>query len=147
VELSIRPANAGDAAAIRRLIHTVGINPLGLDWRRFRVVEAPSGEMLGCGQVKPHADGSRELASIAVWPQYRGMGVARAVIEQLLSENQPPLYLTCRSSLRPLYEKFGFQVLPVEAMPPYFRRVTRLFRLLRRVWPGPEDLLVMRLDD
>ena len=144
MEISIRPATERDAAAIRRLINATHINPFGLDWRRFRIAVGPSGEMLGCGQVKPHADGSRELASIAVWPQFRGMGVARAVIERLLSENPPPLYLYCRASLRPLYEKFGFQVIPLEVMPPYYRRVARLVRLFRRVMP--EGLLVMRLE-
>lgn len=145
MKLSVRPATPRDAAEIRRLIYAVRINPLALDWRRFRVAVAPSGELLGCGQVKPHADGTRELASIAVWPQHRGNGAARAVIERLLAENPPPLYLTCRASLRPLYERFGFQVLPLEAMPPYFHRIARLTRLLRRVRAVPEDLLVMRL--
>src|SRR3989304_5329525 len=70
-ELRLRPETAADAGAIRSLIFRVGINPRGLDWRRFQVAVDPGGRLVGCGQVKPHADGSRELASIAVPPKGR----------------------------------------------------------------------------
>lgn len=141
---SIRPATPDDARAIRSLIWQVGINPTGLNWRRFQVAVDETGRVIGCGQIKPHSDGTNELASIAVLPPQRGQGVARALIEALLAAAPSPLYLTCRASLRPLYEKFGFGVLPPEQMSPYFRRVWRVFRWLQRIFPGFEALLVMR---
>ncbi len=145
IPVLIRPALRSDAAAIRRLIWKAGINPTGLDWRRFTVAVAPDGELLGCGQIKPHRDGSRELASIAVWPQWRGRGVARKIIERILAENPPPLYLTCRSSLQSFYEQFHFRVLSIAEMPPYFHRIMRFVAWMRRIWSSPEPLLVMRL--
>ncbi len=141
---TLRAATSDDAAAIRGLIRQVRINPMGLDWRRFVLAVSPEGEMIGCGQVKPHGDGSRELASIAVIPAQRGQGVARAIIQHLLAANPGTLYLTCRASLSPLYTKFGFRVIQEAEMPPYFRRISRLARLMTR-WVG-DGLAVMRCE-
>ena len=118
---------------------------MGLDWRRFLVVEDERGKVIACGQIKPHAGGVRELASIVVSPAWQGKGLARMVIERLMAQAGPPLYLTCRDSLENLYRRFGFQVVsdPGE-MPPYFRRVWWVFALFRRFSPQVPRLLVMR---
>ncbi|MBM2843258.1 MAG: GCN5-related N-acetyltransferase, partial [Anaerolineales bacterium] len=98
-EMHLRPATAADAGAIRSLIFRVGINPRDLDWRRFLVAVDVQGKLIGCGQVKPHSDGSRELASIAVRPKWRGRGLASEIIRRLMAEGGPPLWLMCRSDL------------------------------------------------
>lgn len=139
----MRPARREDAAAIRALILAVRINPTGLVWRRFLLAVDEEDRLIGCGQVKPHRDGTYELASIAVQPQYRGRGVARAIIERLLATNPPPLYLTCRESLRPFYEKFGFVVLQEEELPPYFRRLRRWADFMRSRGWMKERLIIM----
>ena len=140
----LRPARKEDAAAIRRLIYQVGINPTGLDWRRFVLAVDPHDRMAGCAQVKPHRDGTRELASLAVQPAYRGQGVARRLIEHLLARTPSPLYLTCRSTLQPFYEKFGFQVVSPQELPPYFRRIARLAALFGRGLASPGGLRLLR---
>ncbi|MBI4732442.1 MAG: GNAT family N-acetyltransferase [Chloroflexi bacterium] len=146
-EFLIRPARREDSPAIRSLIFAVHINPTGLDWRRFLVAVTPQEDFLGCGQVKRHADGSRELASLAVQEQARGRGVARAIILELLrQETARPLYLMCRAALEPLYIKFGFRPISLQEMPPYFRRISRLERLVNRKGNPEDRLLVMRLD-
>lgn len=117
---------------------------MALDWQRFILAIAPSGELIGCGQVKPHADGSFELASIAVLPEWRSKGVARTIIEQLLETHPSRMYLTCRSSLGPMYQKFGFQVITSAEMPPYFRRISRIVALINKLLHRPESMLVMR---
>jgi GNAT superfamily N-acetyltransferase len=139
----LRRASRQDAGAIRRLIRRVGINPLGLNWRRFLIAVDSGGRLVGCGQVKPHNDGTRELASIAVEPDWRGRGIAREIIETLMAENPPPLYLTCRADLEPLYNRFGFRVLQPGEMERDLRRIWRMVRLARRVIPGMPQILVM----
>lgn len=141
--IELRSASAGDAQAIRALIRSAQINPVGLDWRRFTLAVDGSGRLVGCGQIKPHRDGSRELASIAVVPEWRGRGVARALIEHLLETHPGTLYLTCRASLGSLYARFGFQVVDESEMPTYFRWVSRAVRLMRRLGLAGEGLLVM----
>lgn len=133
-DFTLRPATAVDQPAIKTLIRTVGINPLGLDWRRFLVAVDAGGALIGCGQVKPHRDGARELASIAVEKAWRRQGVARAIIEALMAREAPPLWLTCASPRVPFYSRFGFsEVRDRDAMPADFRRMTRLFRLYQTV--------------
>lgn len=144
-QLSLRPATSSDSKAIRALIRQAGINPLGLNWQRFIMAVDPANDILGCGQLKPHSDGSIELASIAVKENYRGVGIGKKIIEYLISTSPTDtLYLTCRSGLGKYYENFGFIPITPEEMPPYFRRVYRVFILLRSIGLLDETLLVMR---
>jgi len=141
---SLRSATIADAATIRQIISLVQINPMSLNWQRFILAIDRDGKVIGCGQVKPHSDGSRELASIAVLPEWRSKGIARAIIEHLLEQYPGRLYLTCRSRLGPLYQKFGFQALQFEEMPPYYKRLSRLVALFNKLFHQPDHLLVMR---
>ena len=140
---TIRRATEHDARAIHALIRRARINPMALDWRRFLVAVDERNRIIGCGQVKPHADGTRELASLAVVPERQRQGIGRSIVEQLLAENPSPLYLTCRASLQTYYEKFGFQVMHPADMPPYFHRIWSIFNAVGRLLNFTEALLVM----
>lgn len=141
---TIRPAVQQDQSSIRSLILTARINPTRLEWQRFVVAVDDQNALIGCGQVKPHRDGSRELSSVAVDENWRGRGVARALIEWLMANNEPPLWLTCRSGLMPLYERFGFrEVRKEEEQPPYFRRLRRLANTFLMLSKTNEYLAVM----
>jgi N-acetylglutamate synthase-like GNAT family acetyltransferase len=124
----------------------VGINPTGLDWKRFVVVVNDSGQVIACGQIKPHGGDIRELASIAVQPEYRGQGLARAVIETLLRENPRPLYLMCMAHNGPMYEKIGFRMVEDKHLPRYFGRIKKLFDVADVLMRSGEELLVMKLE-
>jgi N-acetylglutamate synthase-like GNAT family acetyltransferase len=141
---TIRQAEITDQQAIHRLIRQVRINPTGLDWERFLVAVDDHGKVIGCGQIKPHSDGSRELASIAVKPEHRSQGIASALIEQLLEKSTGDLYLMGRSSLGTFYEKFGFQAVEGDDLPPYFKKMKRLSRLITSLDKNGETLLVMK---
>lgn len=138
------PATAADAARIRQIIALVQINPINLNWRRFVLITDWEDSIIGCGQVKPHADGSLELASIAVLPDWRGTGIARKIIEHLLEQYPGTLYLTCRSQLEPMYQKFGFQTIQFADMTPYFQRLSRIVALFNKLFHLPDRLLVMK---
>ena len=145
-EYKIRPAREFESTQIRDLINLVGINPTGLDWRRFIVAVEQSGRVVACGQIKPHGADIRELASIAVHPEHRGRGLARGVIEILLRESSRPLYLVCMSHNGALYERFGFRVITTEQMPRYFARIKKLFGFADVFRRTGEELLVMKLE-
>ncbi len=126
-DYSLRPARETDAAAIKHLIRSVGINPMDLDWRRFVVSVDEQEQVIAAGQIKPHQKGDiLELASIAVVEEHRGEGLARAIIEHLLKDSPRPIYLTCRSRLQPFYQKFGFRTLSYEEMPRFYQRLSKL---------------------
>jgi N-acetylglutamate synthase-like GNAT family acetyltransferase len=145
-EYAIRSALELESTQIKDLINLVGINPTGLDWKRFIVAVNDEGQVIACGQIKPHGADIRELASIAVNPEYQGKGFARAVIEKLLRENPKPLYLMCISHNGPMYEKFGFQVIADKQMPRYFARIKKLFDITDIFRKSDEELLVMKLE-
>jgi len=143
--ISLRPATEADFTEIKALIRQARINPTKLDWRRFTVAVNGPGQMIACGQLKPVPGGLTELASLAVRPAYRQQGVARVLIEHLLADAPRPVYLTCRSGLGELYEKFGFQALEPDDTPAYYRRLQRLAGLLVELSRRGETLLVMKL--
>jgi N-acetylglutamate synthase-like GNAT family acetyltransferase len=144
-DFTLRPARESESSLIKDLIHLTGINPMGLDWKRFVVAVNDREQVIGIGQIKPHGTDVLELASLAVYPEYRGLGVARAIIEHLLKESPRPLYLMCESSLGPLYEKFGFRALNYEEMPRYFQRISKLAGIVTTLARREERLLVMKL--
>lgn len=122
LDVVIRPAVAADQQAIRKIVRAAGLIPTGLDWTRFLVADE-GGRIVGIGQVKPHRDGSRELASIAVIPERQGQGIGTRVIQALLAREAGPLYLLCEGRNETYYARFGFQRLAPRDMPPYFRRL------------------------
>lgn len=141
---NIQAAAAQHAPAIQKLVRSAGINPTGLAWQRFLVALDAAGELIGCVQIKPHHDGSRELASLAVVPAWQGQGVARALVEAMLAQHPGTLYLMCQARLGPFYEKFGFTSVPVDEMATYFRRITKMAAVVLALRPAAERLLVMR---
>ena len=142
---TLRPARESESSQIKGLIHLVGINPMGVDWKRFIVAVNDRDEMIGCGQIKPHATEILELASIAVYPEHQGKGVGSAIIKYLLANSPRPLYLFCESSRGALYEKFGFRTLAYDEMPRYFQRISKLVGLGATLARRQESLLVMKL--
>ena len=144
IKMSLRAATQSDARAIRALVWRVGNNPLSLDWRRFVVAVDAQGRLAGCGQVKPHAGGLRELASISVRPDLQHQGIGSAIVSRLLDLHPPPLYLTCVESRVPFYRRFGFTVLQPQEMPPYYRMLVRLFSVYRFLFLRRVQLCVMK---
>jgi N-acetylglutamate synthase-like GNAT family acetyltransferase len=143
-QYSIRAARKTDLIEIRTLIRSARINILGLDWRRFCVAVDQDDQVIGCGQIKQHKDGSRELASIVVHEAWQGKGVSRAIIENLIGGEDQDLWLMCRSGLVPFYERFGFkEIIEPLDMPPYFGRIKRLWFIVTKATKGQRMLSVM----
>jgi len=139
--LTLRDATIEDQPTIRQIVRAANINPTGLDWPRFIVAE-DAGAIVGVGQVKPHRDGTRELASIAVLPARQGQGIGTAIIQDLVRRENATLYLTCRSRLQGYYERFGFRRLESRDYPPYFARMLPILNTLGRFFRV--QVIVMR---
>jgi N-acetylglutamate synthase-like GNAT family acetyltransferase len=142
---NLRPATVGDQPAITAIVREAGINPGHLEWPKFVVAER-DGQVIGVGQVKPHSDGSRELASIAVRPEFQSQGVGSAICRALVERENGVLYLTTHVQLEMYYARFGFVRIGRDEMPPYFRRLSRVFAAIR---PAVKlvfgvDLIVMK---
>lgn len=147
----MRRATARDQADIRALVREAGINPLHLHWLNFIVAEDACGvgrHVVACGQLRPHGDGSAELASLAVSPDYQGRGVGRALVRTLIHLAPPALYLMCDARLRTYYEPFGFRLVGVAELPREMRTLYRLGLFfawaMRAVTRQPAWVLAMR---
>ena len=142
-QLTLRPAAAEDEIAIHSLIREGGVNPLGIRWPRFVLIETQDGEVVACGQIKPHADGTNELASIVVKKEFRGQGLARRIIEHLLAGHPGTLYLMCAARACSMYEKFGFYGIEEDEYPRFFRRLSWIMKISARLF-GMRGLIMRR---
>lgn len=139
--IQLRPAQLSDEKAIRALIRQARLNPTGLKWQRFLIAEA-DGNFVGCVQIKPHRDGVRELASLAVIPEWHGQGIGTRLINALLAQERRELYLMCRAGMATYYQRFGFVELEGVAVPSSLRFYYRVGLIFR--WLGNEGLAIMR---
>ena len=138
MEIRIRRAVPADQRDIQRMVRRAGLNPVNVRWQNFVVADvagpAPKPDsrrlIIGAGQLRPHRDGSRELASLVVAPDYRRRGVGGAIVRQLLSGQRGAVYLFCESGLESFYARFDFRCVPRQALPPPLARVHRLANLL-----------------
>lgn len=144
-EYRLRQAFAADLPVIRKMIHAERLNPMGIKWPGFILAVDAQDRILGCAQIKTHADGTDELASIAVVPERRRAGIGGALVQALQAKAAGPLYLTCASGLTAYYKRFGFEKISFQDAPPYFRRLGRITNLLYRLRLAPPDSLSLMI--
>ena len=144
---SIRKAKKSDRLAIWRLIIKERLNPININWKRFIVAVLMDGRVIGCSQIKQHNDGSHELASLVVHPDYQRQGLARKIMEHQLKSTDMDLYLMCRAEMGSFYEKFGFTKITGEEMPKFFMRVSRMASRVNRSHSGDGLLIMQRLSE
>jgi N-acetylglutamate synthase-like GNAT family acetyltransferase len=125
MEYILRPATAADQAEITAIVREARIYPRGLDWPRFIVADV-GGRVVGTGQVRLHRDGSREMASIAVRPDYQRFGIGSAICRALVAREAGVLYLTALAPMETYYQRFSFFKVTAAEMPPDLRRMMRL---------------------
>ena len=148
MSISIRPATVADQPAITAIVRAARLYPRDLNWLRFLVAEA-DGQVVGVGQVKPHNDASRELASLAVIPEQQAQGIGSALIDALVAREAGAVYLMCMDWLEHYYERFGFRRLGRADLPPAFRTIARFapaLALVSSLFGKRLQLIVMRRD-
>jgi N-acetylglutamate synthase-like GNAT family acetyltransferase len=127
--ITIRPAAQEDQETIVSLIRQAKLNPRHLHWQNFLIAEE-NGQVIGIRQVKVHAQGTREVASGFVLPEYRRQGISARLMEELLARESGPLYTMVNQKRASYYEKFGFRQVAVENLPADFRREYRIGRIV-----------------
>ena len=138
----IRAAEAADQIPITHLVRGARLNPLHIAWPHFIVAEEVTPiqrTLVGAVQIRPHADGSRELASLVVTPSYQGQGLGAALIHAIFKRARFPLYLYCRGDLAPYYARFGFRAVSGGQLPPSLARHYRISQAFIRVATRPPD--------
>jgi amino-acid N-acetyltransferase len=139
---ALRPATADDLPAIRALVREARLDPTQLRWPQFRVV-ACGGQVVACGQLR-RFPGAQELGSLVVAGEWRGQGLAGALIRQLIAEATQPLYLECRAPLTALYRRFGFALVSWRTVPGPLRLKFGLAHALSRLSRRPVAAMAYR---
>jgi N-acetylglutamate synthase-like GNAT family acetyltransferase len=130
-EFHLRRGTSNDMRTIKRLIRKARINPFSLKWRRFTLAVDKDGTIIGCGQIKRHGS-LLELASLAVEKKWRQKGVARAIIENIISTSKKNLWLVCSSTKVQFYNRFDFEeVRGSRVHSSYFRRTMVIASVVR----------------
>ena len=119
--ITIRPALEADQPTIVSMIHEANLNPRNLHWQNFLVAEQ-DGNVVGIRQVKVHSQGTREVASGFVLPDYRRQGISAQLMNALLARETVPLYTMVNEKRSPYYEQFGFRRVEVNRLPSDFRK-------------------------
>ena len=129
MDIKIRPATQKDQQTIVSLINQAKLNPRNLHWQHFLVAEK-DGKVVGIRQVKVYEDGTREVASGFVLPEYRRQGSSAQLMKTLLSRETGPLYTMVNEKRAPYYEQFGFRRVEVNQLPSDFRKEYRLGQIV-----------------
>jgi amino-acid N-acetyltransferase len=129
LDITIRPALQEDQETITSFIRQAKLNPRNLHWQNFLVAEK-DGEIVGIRQVKVYSQGTREVASGFVLPQYRRQGISAQLMKALLARVTGPLYTMVNEKRSAYYEQFGFRRVEVSQLPSDFRKEYRIGRIV-----------------
>jgi len=126
--VDFREATPQDVSLARTTMFRKAMNPLSIKQETLLVAydkENEENSVCGFGQIRPLDDAFSELASLFVFPSYRGQGVGSALVTQLLQRhdqsNVKPLRTVCLLTLRPtsrFFAKFGFQIVDDDKVAP-----------------------------
>jgi ribosomal-protein-alanine N-acetyltransferase len=111
----VRNGEPGDLDQVESIQHA---SPEAAQWRVADYLEhdlrvaVEDGQVVGFLAARPVAADEYELLNIAVTPEFRRKGVARGLIQALLTDTGGTLFLEVRESngaARNLYKSMGFQ--------------------------------------
>jgi amino-acid N-acetyltransferase len=120
-EITIAPARAEDLEGIKSLLVELNLPTAGVDdhWKTFLI--ARDGEaMVGCGGAEAYQVVAL-IRSIAVKPEYRGHGIGRRLVRQLLdrlaSRGLREFYLLTTTA-EAYFKKRGFKTIDRDEVHP-----------------------------
>ena len=106
----ITKSRVDDMLGILDLLLSVDGDSDNLKPEEFLVAKNANDSLLGCGRLKHYSNQCIELASIAVYPEHRKIGVASNIIQNLVESTKEKIYLVCDRPLIPFFEKFYFKI-------------------------------------
>ncbi len=121
--MRLRRATAEDAAWINAAYDRVHFRHSDLS-RDFVVIADVSGAHAGVGRLVPAGEDACELGGMLVFDEFRGRGIARAIIDELLRHaSGRRVYCIPFADLEPIYAKAGFARIEADAtLPEYVRK-------------------------
>ncbi|HEY0140860.1 MAG TPA: arsenic resistance N-acetyltransferase ArsN2 [Thermoanaerobaculia bacterium] len=121
-DISILPATAADLEAIKALLLASDLPTAGVEdhWKTFIVARDEHGQLVGCGGAEAYQFAAL-IRSIAVTPEYRGKGLGRRIVRQLLdrlaSRGLREFYLLTTTA-EAYFKKRGFKTIDRDEVHP-----------------------------
>jgi N-acetylglutamate synthase-like GNAT family acetyltransferase len=118
--MKLRLADSSDTPWINERYASVHFHPSDLS-RDLMVVAELDGVTAGMGRLVPAGDDACELGGMLVFEEFRGRGVARAIIAELLRHaDGREVYCIPFAELEPIYAAAGFvRIEPDGDLPAY----------------------------
>ncbi|HYI11471.1 MAG TPA: GNAT family N-acetyltransferase [Thermoanaerobaculia bacterium] len=115
--------------------------------RELMVVAEVDGERAGIGRLVPLSDQACELGGILVFDQFRGRGIALAIVAELLRHAAGrTVYCVPFTDLEPIYARAGFVL--CEEEPGRLPKLQEKLDWCRREIDRPVSLMVLsRIED
>jgi N-acetylglutamate synthase-like GNAT family acetyltransferase len=129
MNITIRPAKQEDHETIVSYIRQAKLNPRHLHWQNFLIAEEGN-KIVGIRQIKTYKQGTREVASGFVLPEYRRQGISARPMNELLARENGPLYTMVNEKRAPYYEQIGFRRVDVNQLPADFLKEYRIGRIV-----------------
>jgi N-acetylglutamate synthase-like GNAT family acetyltransferase len=119
--VKLRVAEPHELAWINARYEEVQFQPS--DATHHVVVAEVEGEAAGIGRLVPAGDDAYELGGMLVFDAFRGRGVARQIIDELLRlADGRDVYCIPFADLEPIYAKAGFTRIEEDATTPEYVR-------------------------
>lgn len=120
--MKLRVATVADAEWINAAYAEVGFQTSDLS-RELLIVAELDNERAGIGRLVPAGDAACELGGMLVFEGFRGRGVARAIVDELLRHARGrTVYCIPFADLETIYAKAGFiRREPEATLPQYVR--------------------------
>ena len=82
---------------------------------RYLGIREDDGRLAAMAGQRLNLDGFHEVSAVCTWPEFRGRGYAKILIETLAAEifaegSTPILHVKTENAAKSLYEKLGFRV-------------------------------------
>ena len=123
--VSVRGAHGGDFSAVSGLLASAGLPTAGVEeWLPHFLVAEDRGEIVGAAGLELYG-ASALLRSVAVRPDWRGSGLARQLVDQLLAAAQDrgthDVYLLTTTAEH-YFPRLGFACITRAQVPPAVQR-------------------------
>lgn len=118
----IKLARADDIDWINNKYKEVNFLPSNLSKEKVAIAEI-QGERAGLGRLVQIDNENAELGGMYVFDEFRNQGVARAIVEFLLSQGKEFQFIYCLpfEQLKKFYESFGFIECDAQSVPEDIR--------------------------
>lgn len=138
--IKYRKANSKDMPLILKLINDYSGDDRKLNPDQF-ILACTEKIIVGCVRTVQAESDCKELASLAVLPEYRNSGIGTTLIKEILqADTSRPLYLICNKDKSGFYKKHNFKTTHINALPQTLKRD---FKNMKK---SDSNLIVMKLE-